>query len=229
MALSDLRAEIDSRALTRTMNMIARDKLPEVAAETLNTTVDAVTREALRNVRKRLIVRQKYTTNSMSSNRAKPYMALNKATGKNINRMFAVAGTMSKYLWMQDTDGGFTEKGESGGPVPIPVLEARTSRNIQKSVRKAYRLGRGQSLSKGPFPEDPMMFIGKPKGKNRRYGIYRRTNRNKKLKMIRNLEHKQVRIKDTNFFDDSLKRYGTREYLRNRYNQLSRKALQGVR
>ena len=55
------------------------------------------------------------------------------------------------------------------------------------------------------------MFIGKPG--NQPYGIYERIRKNKRMRMIRNLESKQIKIKGTNFHSDAVKKYGTKQFI----------------
>lgn len=129
--------DIDTRKYMLAIKILNKDALPKVVAETLNRTADATTKQQIKNVKKDLTVRTKYTINSMQ----RKGHAINHARGKNVDRMFSRAGTFSPYLWMQEEN--FTKKGLSG-PVAIPTLSTRVSKNIKKSIRKNTGLLRGR-------------------------------------------------------------------------------------
>jgi len=203
------------------LDLISKTALPEAMAETLNRTADASTKLQIRNVKSRLIVRTQFTIRSMTSGRARPYQALNKATGNNINKMFSRTGTYSPYLWMQE---GHTKRSISGGPVPIATVNIRTGKNLNKSIRRAYRLNASDALTRGDFGEWGKKFIGKPKGRSA-FGIYERRNNNKKLMMLRNLEHNEVKIPDSNFHDDAIKRFGTAQFIEAQFNKIANQKL----
>lgn len=213
-----LNATIDSKAYMKAMRVISKDAYPKAVAETLNDTAEAVTKQQIRNVKKDLIVRTKFTINSMQR-RGGP---INTARGKNVDRMFSRAGTFSQYLWLQEDD---NEIEGIDGPKPIATLQARTSKSLHRTVRKAYRLKKSATLQPGAFGEDGKKFIGTPRGGNRRYGLYERTNNNKRLKMIRNLESDSVRIKGKHFHSNAVKRYGTQQYISAKFKKNAEKAL----
>ena len=210
--------DIDTRSAMLALDMAGKTVLPEAVAETLNIVADASTKQQIKNVKRRLRVRTKYTINSIKSGRARPYQALNKARGRNIDRMFSRTGTFSSYLWTQE--GGQTIKGRDGA-LPIPTSKARTSQDILKAVAKRYRIGGSDSLKDGAYGDTGKFFIGTPKGGGRPRGLYERKNKNKRLTMLRNLEHEEVKLKDTNFHDDAIKRYGTPQYIRAKFNQVA--------
>lgn len=203
----DVSVDTDTQAYMRTLAFLERDALPEAAAETLNRTADAVTNQQIRNVRRDLIVRTPFTLRSMTSPRSRPYRALNKARGKNIDRMFSRAGTYSPYLWLQEDDR--TVRGIDG-PVPIPTLDARVGKSNRRPIRKTFRLQASDTLDGSLGPKT---FAGAPRGGGRRRGVYLRSNRNKRLTMIRNLEHQSVRIRGSKFHSKAVRRYGTQQYV----------------
>ena len=209
--------DVDTKAFTKAMIIINKKALPDAIAETLNRTADATTKQQIRNVKKDVKVRTKFTLKSMESRRARPWKALNKARGKNISRMFSRAGTFSNYLWKQEESA--TYKGMNG-PVPIPVLRSRTSKNINKSVRKKYRLSPGQDLSDKNLGNN--MFIGTPQGRKR--GIYEKDKRGK-LFMIRNLESQEIRIKGTGFHSKAVKKFGTTQFIKAQYQKVFKRAM----
>ena len=199
------------------LKIYGRDAYPEAVAETLNRTAEAVTKRQIKNVKKDLTVRTPFTLRSMEARGARPYRALNKARGKIVDRMFSRAGTFSRYLWMQEKN--FTKKGMDG-PVPIPTLLTRVGKNLKKTISKRFRLGPGMSLSDGDIGNK--MFIGTPGGRKR--GIYQRGKKGV-LKMLRNLEHDEVKIKGKGFHSKAVKRFGTQQFIRAQFFKVSRRIL----
>jgi hypothetical protein len=173
------------------------------------------------NVKRRMIVRTQYTLKSMALSRARPYRALNKARGRNLSTMFSRAGTVSRYLWMQE---GATKKG-IGGPVPIPRLITRGGKSIRGIVRPAYRLKKSQRLTIGEQGDDGRRFVGVPRGGNRPLGLYERSGNNKRLAMLRLLTHDEVKIKDTDFHDDAVRRYGARQFIAAQFRRIAQREL----
>jgi len=211
--------DVDTKKYTLALKIYGREALPKAVAETLNRTAEATTKQQIKNVRRTMTVRSKFTIKSMSSKRARPYTALNKATGKNIDRMFSRAGTISRYLWMQEEN--FIKKGLDG-PIPIPTIAARTGKNIKKSVRKTFRLSPTQSLSDGEIGNN--MFIGTPKGFSKR-GLYLRGPRKGVLRMLRNLETDEAKIKGKGFHSKAVKKYGTAQFIKAQFLKVSKKIM----
>jgi hypothetical protein len=192
------------------MKLLRNTHFPRAVALTLNKTADSVTKNQISNVKKDMIVRVPYTINSMTSPRAKPFKALNKAKGTEIKTMFSRAGSMSSYLWMQDED--YTSKPNRDGRMPIPTLNARDG-SIKNVITGTFRLKKNQRLKPGPisFNSGLAGFIGEPKGtstrgKRRPYGIYARLEGG--LRMIRNLESTEAKIKGTGFHSKAVKKFG---------------------
>ena len=218
--------DVDTRKYKIALKIYGREALPKAVAETLNRTAEAVTKQQIKNVKRDLNVRTNFTIWSMRRKSAKPYLAINKATGNNLNRMFSRAGTFSKYLWMQE--GNFTKKGLKDH-VAIPTLSTRVGKNIKKTVRETYRLKRTQSLSDGGVgftnrkgKQTGSGFIGVPKGMSRR-GMYLR--QGKSLVMLRNLEHKDVKIKGVGFHSKAVKKYGTEQFIKAQFFKVSKRIL----
>ena len=201
------------------MRLLGREVLPQVIAETLNETADAVTRRSLQYLQKRLTVRTKFTTNSLTRAGARPYQALNKARGQNIQRMFSRAGSISPYLGIQDTGG--TKGPRRGSRVPIPTRNARTGRNINKSIAARYNLGR-----MGDIAGDGRYFIGVPKGNQGPLGLYERYQNNRRLRMLRNLESAQVDVPATNWHSDAADEMGQPRFIRARFKRRAQQRLQ---
>ena len=202
------------------MKRVLKEAYPEAVADTLNDAANAVTKQQIRTVRNKLTTRTKFTTNSMS----RKGKALNQARGKSVERMFSRAGTFSPYLWLQEEDNVIEGL---NGPKPIATLPARTSKNIQKAIKRKYRLKSTQSLHPGAFGQSgyERLFAGKPKGGNRRYGLYERSANNKKLTMIRNLENESVKIKGIHFHGNAVKKFGTQQYISARFYKNANKRL----
>lgn len=207
-----LTADTNTRAYMQAMKIVGKDALPVAVAKTLNGTATAVTKQQIRNVKRDLITRTKFTERSMQTIKRGEYKAIGLARGKDINRLFSRAGTVSPYLWLQEEDN--TVSGIDG-PKPIPTLAARISKNLNKAIRKQYRLKRTQSLQPGAFGKSgyERYFAGKPKGGDRPYGLYMRQRANKQLVMLRNLEHDEVKIKGTHFHSNAVKKHGTQQFI----------------
>jgi len=197
-------AETDTQGYIRLMKRLGNRVLPEVVADALNDTADETTRASLKNLHDSVIVRRKFTTNSFTSKRAKPYKALNKAMGHKVERMFSRSGTYSPYLALQEY--GATVDAE-GKRVPIPTEVARGG-GEEKSIRSKYNLG-----LMGSVKDSSRFFIGEPKGsvngQRRPLGMYERYANNKRLRMVRNLESDMVKIKPKRFHRKAVSRYGT--------------------
>ncbi len=211
---------MDTRKWMAAMKLIGKDALPEAVSETLNVTADLVTKQQIRNVKGDFITRTQFTLRSMSSPRAKPYKALNKASGTNLQRMFSRSGTFSKYLWKQEEGGTFKGK---DGPVLIATDAARTSKNSKKAIAKRYRINKSTRIQDGNFGEDGKQFIGTPKGGGRGRGVYVRSGNNKRLTMLRNLESDSIRIKGTDFHSKAVNMKGSKQLVSTRFRRIAQK------
>lgn len=210
------RAEVDNKTAIRALRIIGNEALPEVVAQALNETADAVTTAALKNINKRLIVRTKFTTGSLMRRGAHPYKALNKARGRNVARMFSRAGTISPYLPLQETGGTVQARSSR---IPIPTLAARRGQK-RRRISSPYSM-----RNLGDLDGSGRFFMGVPKGGNRPLGIWERTNANKRLKLIRNLEKSTVWVPETNWYSDALRRYGTHQFIRSRFHRAANRRL----
>lgn len=219
-------AEVDDRAYANAMRILGREVLPQTVAETLNRTAEAVTKQGERNVKRRLIVRTKYTLNSLKRKGAHPYRALNKARGRDINRMFSRAGTISEYLSVQEEGALISAK---GAKIPIPTLRARVARNLERMIAKRYRMDEMGEFTEARPDAGSRFFIGRPKGNNRRLGVYERWQGGRKLRMIRNLESASVRVPATHWHRDAVNKYGTMQFIRAQFRDAARKRLRRVR
>jgi hypothetical protein len=206
-------ADVDTRAYMQAMRLLGKEVLPEVMAETLNQTADAVTARSLRNLQRRLTVRTKFTTNSLTRAGAKPYRALNKARGTNTQRMFSRAGSISPYLGIQDT--GDTKRAERSR-VPIPTRNARTARSEQRSIARRYNL-RNMGPAKGAY------LMGKPQGTDLPTGLYERKGR--RLIMLRNLAHAQVTVPATRWHRDAADELGSPRLIAARFRRNAQRRL----
>jgi hypothetical protein len=213
------KAEVDTRAYIHAMRLLGNDLLPQVVAETLNETADAVTKRSLRYLNRRLTVRTKFTTNSLKRTGARPFHALNKARGRNVQRMFSRSGSISPYLGIQDAGG--KQKPKRGSRVPIPTLSARTGKNLSKSIASRYNLGRMGDISR-----DGRFFIGTPKGNQGPLGLYERYQGNRKIRMIRNLASQEVTVPASRWFSDASDELGSQRFIRARFQRNARRRLQ---
>jgi hypothetical protein len=190
------------------MRIISRDALPGAVAEMLNATAEASANEGKRSVQRKMIVRTKFTTNSIRQDRH--------ARGSNIAAMYSRAGSISPYLAIHD-EGGV--KNAESSRVSIPTIQARTSRSIRKSIATRYRMNR-----LGTLRGNPKYFIGRPSANRGRLGIYERRPGNK-LRMIRNLESYRVRIPKTRWWTNAVGRYGTTQFMRAQFERSARRRL----
>ena len=214
------KADLDTESYLKKLQRLSKTAIPDAVAESLNRTADAVTGAQIKNARRLFKIRTPFTLRSMVSSSAKPWRALNKARGKDIDRMFSRAGTYSRYLWMQDVPGGFEKKGIDG-PVPIPTLSARTGKSENKPIAARYRMRPFDSLQSGTvtFSGGSAGFIGTPRGGGK-FGVYERFGKGKRLRMIRNLENESVHLRDTNFFSDAVGRYGTPQFVKSQWKKV---------
>jgi len=204
-------ANVDTRSYMTAMRILGKRVLPAVMADTLNGVAAANAKQMKKNVEKRMIVRTKFTTNSIRQDRH--------ARGTDISRMFSRVGSVSPYLAIHDEGGTIKAKSKK---IPIPTLQARTSRSKQRRIARRYAMNRidiGENQSYGKF------FMGKPRGGNRRAGIYERHHNNKRLTMIRNIESGKVKIDPNHWFSDSLKKYGTHQFIQAQFKKHAKKRL----
>ncbi len=227
-------ATVNTKAFTLAMKALSKEAFPSAMADTLNQTADAVTKQQIKNVKESFTIRTQFTLRSMESKKAKPYKALNKATGKDIRKMFSRVGTFSKYLWKQEDGGRFTGK---NGIVPIATIKARTSKSLAKAIAKRHRLKASDNVSKnGTFTGASgysRHFIGTPKGGKmmggpRRRGLYERSGNNKKLTMLRNLESRSIRIKKTGFHSRAIKQHASNRHITARFCKNARNEIRKV-
>lgn len=215
------KAEVDTRSYIAAMRMLGKDILPQVVADTLNETADAVTRRSLRYLNRRLTVRTKFTTNSLTRAGARPYKALNRARGKNMRAMYSRAGSISPYLGVQDYGG--VKHPRRGNRVPIPTVQTRTGRNLSKSIATRYNLGR-----MGDIARDGRYFIGRPKGGGP-LGMYERYQGNKRLRMLRNLESATATVPASNWFSDASDELGAPRFIQARFRRNAQRRLNRMR
>lgn len=187
------------------LKTLGDDLLPEAVATALNAPANAIEKESRRNAKKRLIIRSAYSTNSLKQDRH--------ARGRDISRMFSRVGSTSDYLWKHDA--GHTERANKSR-IPIPTLAARGGSTKNRISRRYAMNTIGNVDGKGG-----KFFLGKPRGGGRNsslpVGIYERTNKNHRIKLIRNLSQSSVKIPATNFYSDAEKKYGTDEYIRAKF------------
>lgn len=206
MAKNDLFADVDIKQYMAAMKMLDKSLLPRMVAETLNGTAEAVEKQGKKNAQNRLTIRTKFTLNSIRQDRH--------ARGDNIERMYSRVGSISDYLWKHDE--GHTQEAKNSR-IPIPTPQARTGKNPNKRIARRYAMN-SVSFGGGRF------FMGEPKGGGP-LGIYERYQKNKRLRLIRNLEESRVKIPATYWFSDAVKKYGTAQFVKAQFRTLARKYL----
>lgn len=183
--------------LAETLNRLSSDYLPRAVAEALNAPAGLIEIHAKTEAKKDLIVRTPFTTNSIRQ--------VGFARGKNINRMYSLVGSNSPYLYKHDK--GETVKAKRSR-IPIPMDRTRIGNDLRRQIRSKYRMN-----AMGGFKSNPTYFSGVPrgtiKGNKRVVGIYERSAGNTKLKLLRSLKTSKVKIPPTNWYTDTLKKYGT--------------------
>lgn len=180
------------RAYMRRLERMAEGTFPRVIADTINTVAGFAHVQSVRNVRDRMTLRNQYTERSIRFYKASP-----KANAAKIN---AITGSIQPYMATQET-GGY-RRPKRGRKVPVATLFARGG-SPTRVVRKRYHAG---TLGVN-------QFVGKPRGGNRPSGVWERTNRNKRLKMIRNLEEARVVIDATKWHSDAMAKYSSRKVM----------------
>jgi hypothetical protein len=180
-------ASFDDRVLEQQLKWMGGYALPDAAAEALNETADSITTRSRHNVRSRLTVRAKYTINSIRTKA--------RAKGGNVDRMYAISGTMSPYLPIQNVGGTIKAKRRS---VPIPTVAARGGA-YSRRILPRFRMNKMSDLDgSGRY------FMGRPKGGNRPYGIWQR-DKGGGLTLLRRLGHSEVDVPATDWFTDAIK------------------------
>lgn len=192
------------RAYQRKLERLAEGTFPRVIADTINTVAGFAHVHSIRNVRDRMTLRNAYTERSIRF-----YKANSKANAEKIN---AITGSVQPYMATQET-GGY-RRPKRGRKVPVATLFARGGSST-RVVRKRYHAG---TLGE-------KQFVGKPRGGNRPSGVWERTNRNKRLKMIRNLEADRVQIDATRWHTDAIAKYSTRKMMTDEFLRQARAAL----
>lgn len=188
----------------RRLERMGEGTFPRVIADTINTVAGFAHVQSVRNVRDRMTLRNAYTERSIRFYKANP-----KANSAKIN---AITGSIQPYMATQET-GGY-RRPKRGRKVPVATLFARGGSST-RVVRKRYHAG---TLGE-------KQFIGKPRGGNRPSGVWERTNRNKRLKMIRNLEESRVQIDATRWHSDAMAKYSTRKMMTDEFLRQAKNAL----
>ena len=212
--------DFKTKSFMKTLSLINKDAIPDAAAMTLNFTADQVTKQQIRNVKNDFTIRTPFTLRSMESGRAKPFKALNKASGNKLQRMFSRAGTFSRYLWMQEEN---HEVEGINGPIPIATKNARTSKSEKKSIAKRFRISRNAKLRPGSFGDSGKQFIGRIAGK---MGLWQKMKRG--LRLLRNLDHDRAKIKGTHFHKKAVKRKGNNQLIAQRFKKYGQKEINKV-
>lgn len=180
----------DLKNYKRAMDLFDKTTYPRVLVQTLNHIADDVTQGAKKNVSQRLIVRTKFTTNSIRTDR--------RARGTNLRTMHSRSVTISPYLGTQEEGGNIPAKSSVHA---IPTIKSRSSRNIRKSIARRYRLN-----NLPDFSTSKQFFMARPRGKGSRPpGIWERYQNNKKIRLIRRTEDSSITLKAKHWHRDSVR------------------------
>lgn len=126
----DIKGDVsDFKALGKALKEIAGRSFPAINGRALNRAAFATMRKAQDAIRKKFILRSKFSERSIKFEKVK---------GFNIKTQESKVGSTFRGLALQETGG--IKKTRAGGPVAIPEAGARTSRSIRKRVRRAMYL-----------------------------------------------------------------------------------------
>ncbi len=166
------------------MERFGRQLLPQIVSTAINTIGGQAHEATKANVRSRMVLRNKYTENSIKFWESKPK--------EKWTRINAVSGSISPYMALQDEGG---ERHPKQGKTAVVVGLAARGGNPNRVVRKQYRAG---TLGEN-------QFVGKPRGGSRPNGVYERKNKNHKLRMLRDLSNATVPVKETDWHRDGVR------------------------
>jgi len=189
-----IQAKFDHKKYLRFLQVVNKKAHAESVKNVLNFQAKGSEKLIKKTVKSKFVTRTQFTINSIKQDRY--------AQGNNTKSMFSRVVTVSPYLYKQED--GITEDRKT-----IPTLFSRAN-NFKKIVKKMYRQNQ-----LGDFSYDKTkpktFFLGKPKGGNRQFGIYMRFQKNKKLIKIKNVSRDNIKIKATNFFEKSVKKYAEKK------------------
>lgn len=174
------------------LQRLSKQTFPKVVAETLNDVAGIVNIKQKLNVKYRFELRNKYITNSMRMFKASPK--------ENIAKIDSVVGTINPEMELHEK--GKPRKPKRGKTASIPAIAARRG-NRRYVVTKRYRAG----------ADIPNSFVGVPKGRKRRAkGVYIRVGK-KRLKMLRNIENPEIKIRKNTWHRDAVAQRATAGYI----------------
>jgi hypothetical protein len=191
-----IRATFEHKKYLTFLNAINKKAHAESVRHMLNYLAKGSEKNIRRSVKKKFVIRTNYTINSIKQDR--------EAKGENTNKMFSRVVSISKYLSKQEDGGKENRK-------TIPTLFTR-NKNFRKAVRRIYRQDKIGDFGASYYATGGKgFFLGKPKGKNRSYGIWMRHNKNKRLTKIKNVSRNDILIKPTSFFEEAIKKFATKK------------------
>ncbi len=209
--------ESNIKAYNKTLRKISQEGIPRAIAATLTRQAEITNIQARTNLKKKLVVRAKYTTNSLkvSESRPKP----------RIDAMYSKAGTISLYLPIQEEGGVIRARRKF---IAVPTLKARIGgkytgrRRPMFQLRKAGKINRGGRGSGGG-----KLFYMRPRRAGNPPGFF--TRKGKKLIRIYTLNRTEMQIKGVNWFSDAVKKYHNRRFLEKVYVMEAKKEIARVR
>lgn len=182
------RLTTDAAAYEKALAKLSKDALPKVTARTLNAVSTAAAAQQKKNIHAKMIVRAKYTDNSL-----KHYKA---SEAKPIARQNAVVGSTSSYLPIHDSGGTIRAKKQR---IAIPTNKLRGV-NRRKKISPSMRIG---EQAKRKFfvlgPASPVRVVKRP-------GLYYRKSKTKIVR-VRDLSMKSFRLRGNRWHSDAVAKY----------------------
>lgn len=179
------------------LGKLSADAFPKAIAETLTTVASFAHAEQIKTMRKKMIVRNKYSEGSMQ------FWAAH--AKKDINKINAVTGSRSAYLPKQEEGATIAPKDDA---LAIATDYARGG-SIRNVVKKRYRMreigplaGKGRSTKSIYFMLPSGIYYRKGSA-----GRKKKVGRRRALIMVRSFVKKAVRIPANRWHTESVARY----------------------
>jgi hypothetical protein len=214
-------AKIDIKKLMGALRVLGGNKLPMVMAHTLNSTTKSIELDARKNAKSRMTIRRSRSLNGIKQDR--------QARGNNSDKMFSRVSIYPSWMVGQEIGGNDKGHPDFSGKVPIATEYSRGG-SIKNIIKKMFYLNQPdvkESVDIGENYEGKgfkRFFLGTPKGKNRKYGIWFRHSNNKILTMVRRVVQPKI-LKGKDFFQDAIKKFGTNEVLVKKFSRAAQKAI----
>ncbi len=191
------RAIVLDRDYQRAMRSLTKAEIPGAQSRAINVIAKACDSQSHRNLGERMILRNKYTVNSLR------YSPSKVRSGGRVG--YAEIGTVSPYLPIQETGGVVRAQRKK---IPVPTIAAR-GKSMKRVVMKQFRMNTLGPLGKGH------RFFMLPSGIYYRPGIGRKhvKGRPRPLVKVRDLSKSRITIKPTRWHTDAVKKFGTQAHM----------------